>query len=378
MGMIRFRFPGILVLTVLASLTTVGGKQQDRARDLGIRIGILEPGLVNAITDVKGVTVGHTTLIQDSFVRTGVTVILPHRGNLFQHKVPAAVHVGNGFGKLVGISQIQELGNIETPIALTNTLSVWTVADALADYTLTQNPGIQSVNPVVGETNDGWLNDIQGRHVRKSHVFSALENARDGPVQEGNVGAGTGTRCLGFKGGIGSASRQLPADSGGFTVGVLVQTNFGGILRINGIPVPNGLRNTSRKPGASGSCMIVVATDAPLESRNLHRLARRAILGMARIGGTSRNGSGDYVIAFSTHPDVRVAHRALVDAESVPRLRNELMSPLFLAVIEATEEAILNSLLAATTMQGRGGHTQKALPLESLMEILSLPRRTNE
>jgi len=355
---------------------TGGSDPRPRIRELGIRIGILDPGPLNAITDVEGVRVGQVTLIRGKEVRTGVTVILPHPDNLFQEKVPAAIHAANGFGKLLGISQVEELGNIETPIALTNTLSVWTVANALVDYTLQHNPGALSVNPVVGETNDGWLNDIRGRHVREYHVFEALRLARGGPVREGSVGAGTGTRCLGFKGGIGTASRRLPPPLGGFTVGVLVQSNFGGILKINGLPVGEKLGKHYLKdqlePDPRGSCMMVAATDAPLGDRHLKRLARRAMLGLARTGGISSNGSGDYVIAFSTHPEVRIAHRSTRRCENRPGLRDEALSPLFLAVIEATEEAILNSLITATRVTGRLDRVQAALPLERLPEILGL------
>jgi D-aminopeptidase len=311
-----------------------------------------------------------------------VTAILPHEGNIFQEKVPAAVYVANGFGKITGTTQIEELGNLETPIILTNTLSVPTAADALIDYILSlpQNEKVESVNPVVGETNDGWLNDIRGRHVKKDHILEAIKNAKAGPVEEGAVGAGTGTICYNYKGGIGTSSRKLSAQRGGFTVGVLVQTNHGGVFQINGIPV-------DRKPGESpmtsalegdkaldpvseGSCMIVLATDAPLDSRNLKRLAKRALLGIARTGGYYSGSSGDYAIAFSTAKDVRIPHRASGPTQTVTLLRNEQMSQLFLAAAEAAEEAILNSLFKAKTMKGKDGRTAQALPLEKIKSLM--------
>ena len=350
--------------------------QRGRARDFGIEPGILTPGKWNAITDVAGVSVGHTTLITGDSIRTGVTVVRPHPGNVFQQKVPAAVYVGNGFGKAIGFTQVEELGNIESPIALTNTLNVWQVADALAGYVLGQpgNEAVRSINVVVGETNDGWLNDIRGRHVQQEHVRQALENARSGIVAEGCVGAGTGTRALGFKGGIGTASRVLPKDKGGYTVGVLVQTNFGGILTINGAPVGEELNNYYMAEDVpyvvDGSCMIIIATDAPLSARNLKRLARRSYLAFGRVGSFSSNGSGDYSIAFSTHPGLRIPYQTSNTAMSIPQLRNEAMSPLFLAVVEATEEAIYNSLFMATDMTGQKGRTMKALPVKETLKIL--------
>ncbi len=339
-----------------------------RLRDLGITPGVLPPGPLNAITDVAGVLVGHVTLIEGDSVRTGVTAILPHGGNLFQEKVPAAIYVGNGFGKLMGISQVQELGNIETPIVLTNTVSVPTAANAVISYTfsLPGNEDVRSVNPVVGETNDGYLNDIRGRHVREEHVLKAIRAASAGPVGEGNVGAGTGTVCFGWKGGIGTSSRRLPDDLGGYTVGVLVQTNFGGVLSVDGRPVgkKSGKYYLSDKleDAGDGSCMIVVATDAPLDSRNLERLAKRAMLGLARTGGIATNGSGDYVIAFSTARELRVPYSPEAPLTDGKVLHNDSMSPLFLACVEATEEAILNSLVAAQTMTGYKGRTVQALP----------------
>jgi D-aminopeptidase len=348
-----------------------------RARQLGIRIGILPPGTNNAITDVAGVLVGHHTLWSGEDLRTGVTAILPHGRNLFQEKVPAAIVVGNGFGKLVGLSQVEELGTLETPVVLTNTLSVFTAADAVIDYTLGRpgNEGVGSVNPVVGETNDGYLNDIRGRHVRGEHVLAAIRAARSGPVEEGAVGAGTGTRCFGFKGGIGSASRRLPETAGGYTVGVLVQSNFGGVLVIDGAPVGEELGRYYLKElvdgpeGGDGSCMIVVATDAPLDARQLKRFARRGLLGLAATGSPMAQGSGDYVVAFSTHDGVRVPYGRGERQRTPPVLRDEALSPLFQAAREATEEAIVNSLLRATTVRGFRGRTVQAVPIDRVVEI---------
>lgn len=352
-----------------------GGNHRPRARDIGIAPGILPPGPLNAITDVEGVRVGHQTLIRGEDVRTGVTAILPHGGNLYQEKVPAAIYVGNGFGKLMGSTQVNELGELETPILLTNTLNVPKVADALIEYMLSLpgNENVRSINPVVAETNDGYLNDIRGRHVSREDVFAALRRASGGPVEEGAVGAGTGTRAFGFKGGIGTSSRRLPASLGGYTVGVLVQTNFGGVLTINGAPVGRELgqyylKEAIEEHSADGSIIIVVATDAPLDHRNLYRLAKRAMLGLARTGSPSTNGSGDYVIAFSTAPENRI--RPGQREQTMKTLGNQAMSPLFEAVVEATEEAIYNSLFRATTMRGRDGHVVKALPLERTLEIL--------
>ncbi|WP_303917737.1 P1 family peptidase [Draconibacterium sediminis] len=344
-----------------------------RLRDYDIKPGVLIPGQLNAITDVGGVKVGHTTIIEGADIRTGVTAIVPHPGNIFQEKVPAAIYIGNGFGKLAGYSQIEELGNIETPIVLTNTLSVPVGCDALITYTLDQNKDVRSVNAVVGETNDGWLNDIRGRHVKEKHVLSAIESATNGPIAEGNVGAGTGTICFGFKGGIGTSSRVLPDNLGGYTVGVLVQTNFGGVLKIDDFnagealgkfPFSESIRNQE-----DGSCMIVVATDAPIGPRNLKRLAKRAMLGLAKTGGIASNGSGDYVIAFSTAEENRVPYNVENPVLEIQELHNDKMSPLFLATIEATEEAILNSLVAAKTTIGRDGHKIEALPIEKIVEL---------
>jgi len=363
----------IIFLLTLCSLSL---SAQNRLRDFGVKIGVMSTGRLNAITDVAGVSVGHATLIEGSNVRTGVTAILPHPGNLFKEKVPAAVFVGNGFGKLAGSTQVMELGNIETPVVLTNTLSISVAIDALVEYTISQkgNEEVQSVNAVVGETNDGYLNDIRGRKVTKQLVLDAINNAQSGPVKEGNVGAGTGTICFGFKGGIGTASRLLPEKSGGYTVGVLVQTNFGGVLQIDGVPVGEELKqfylSDQLMDKADGSCMIVIATDAPVDARNLERMAKRAIMGLAKTGGIGSNGSGDYVIAFSSNPQLRIRHESKERTDTINALRNDAMSPLFMAVIEATEEAIINSLFAAETITGKDGHTIQGLPKEEVMKII--------
>lgn len=346
--------------------------QRPRARDLGIHPGIYPPGPLNAITDVAGVQVGQATIVRGDDVRTGVTAILPHAGNMFQDKVAASVYVSNAFGKLVGSTQVNELGQLETPIILTNTLSVWDAAAALASWELAQpgNEEVRSINPVVGETNDGWLNDIRGRHVAAEDVHQSLANARSGPVDEGSVGAGEGTIAFGWKGGIGTSSRVLPKDAGGYTIGVLVQTNFGGRLTIAGVPVWQHLQPSDFMGNrADGSCMIIVATDAPLTSRQLHRLAKRAIFGMARAGATGSNGSGDFVISFSTTNRIAASPRTLPPIE---RLNEDSLSPLFEAVIDATEEAIDNSLLRATTVHGRDGHVAPAIPIDRLRELLKL------
>lgn len=381
--------------------------ERPRVRDIGLSVGILPPGPLNAITDVEGVRVGHTTIVRGDDVRTGVTAVLPHSGNLFREKVPGAVFIGNAFGKLAGSTQVNELGEIETPILLTSTLSVPRVADAVIDYmlALAENEEVRSVNPLVAETNDGYLNDIRGRHITSADVIRAIKTANGGAVEEGAVGAGTGTVAFGFKGGIGTSSRRLPASLGGHTVGTLVQTNFGGVLTIAGAPVgrelgryylkeelerPDGKKRASNEaveathgPGAGkdladGSVIIVVATDAPVDSRNLKRLAARAMMGLARTGSSGSNGSGDYVIAFSTASAVRV--RAGLTGSFSPKqvslLPNEAMSPLFEAVIEATEEAIYNSLFRATTTTGRG-RTVEALPIERTAEILRKYRAIN-
>ncbi|MGY6558770.1 MAG: P1 family peptidase [Nitritalea sp.] len=348
---------------------------QQHYRDYGLSMGVMAPGPGNRITDVAGVRVGHQTRIEGDSIRTGVTAILPHGGNIFREKVPAAIYVGNGFGKLAGLSQVQELGNLETPILLTNTLAVGPGIEAAVRYTLAQpgNEAVQSVNAVVGETNDGYLNAIQQMPLSGADFLAAIQRAGT-EVEEGNVGAGTGTMAFGFKGGIGTASRQLPASLGGFTVGVLVQSNFGGVLAIDGKQVGRRLSQYSFRrqlESADGSCMIVVATDAPLSARNLERLAKRAMLGLARTGGIASNGSGDYVIAFSTAPENRIAHQPEPFRAAAPKdLPNDGMSPLFLAVIEATEEAIINSLFMAAPMEGRQQRRVEALPVETLLPFL--------
>lgn len=375
-----------LILTVaIVSVTIIHTHAQKRARDYGINIGVLTPGPLNAITDVKGVKVGHVTLMIGDSIRTGVTAILPHDQNVFQNKVPAAIHVGNGFGKLAGVTQVEELGNLETPIILTNTLSVAQGLEGLIDYTVSfpENKNVRSVNGVVGETNDGGLNDIQGRYVRKEHVLAAIKNAKDGKVSEGSIGAGTGTICFGFKGGIGTSSRVLPKDLGGYTIGVLVQTNFGGVLQINGVPIGKELGQYAYKNSiegsVDGSCMMVVATDAPLDARNLKRLAARAIMGLAKTGGIASNGSGDYVIAFSTNEAVRIPYDSKQPTDTFTFLRNDNISPLFMATIEATEEAIINSLFAATSV-GKliNGEEAKPIPVEMVMEIMKKYNRIDK
>ena len=378
-------WPGFFLL--LSSLTTASAGPADveprpRARELGIAPGIFSPGPLNAITDVAGVRVGHVTLIEGEAIRTGATAIVPHPGNLFQEKVPAAIVVGNGFGKLVGVTQVMELGQLETPIILTNTLNVWEAAAALVDFTLALpgNEEVGSVNPVVGETNDGYLNNIRRRALRREHFLEALRAAVGGPVEEGSVGAGTGTRALGFKGGIGTSSRQLPEKLGGYTVGVLVQTNFGGRLTIAGVPVWKELGHDpspeTSGPG-NGSCIIVVATNAPLDARQLRRLGSRALAGMARTGASFSHGSGDYVIAFSTAASVRIPHRVTQIERATVTVDESALDPLFDAVAEATEEAIYNSLLRATTVRGYQGHEAQALPIGELVRILKKYGRGN-
>ncbi|MDF9795902.1 D-aminopeptidase [Catalinimonas alkaloidigena] len=350
-------------------------KAQNRTlRSYGVSIGVLPTGENNAITDVSGVLVGHKTLIEGSSVRTGVTAIIPHSDNIFQYKVPAAIYIGNGFGKLAGYSQVEELGNLETPIVLTNTLNVATGINALVQYTLglAGNEDVRSVNAVVGETNDGYLNDIRGQHVKEEDVFTALEQAASGPVAQGNVGAGTGTRCFAYKGGIGTSSRVVSKKNGGYTVGVLVQANFGGILHIKGLPIEQLMNKTKKEPAqkdTDGSCMMVVATDAPLDSRNLKRLAKRAMLGLARTGGIASNGSGDYVIAFSTAESLRIPYKTDSDLLDMEVLSNDNISSLFLATIEATEEAIYNALFTAETLSGHLGEVN-ALPEEKVIQLI--------
>lgn len=366
----------LLVVIFLCVSVFAQSQQRPRARDLGIEVGILPTGPLNAITDVSGVTVGQATMIRGENVRTGVTAVIPQSvvsgDTPGPHRIPAAVFVGNAFGKLMGSTQVEELGELETPILLTSTLNVSKVADALLDYMLALPfmKEVRSLNPIVGETNDGYLNDIRSRPVGREEVFAALKNARSGPVEEGSVGAGTGTVAFGWKGGIGTSSRRLPKELGGYTVGVLVQTNYGGLLAINGAPVgrelgryylqdyfePKGSSVQTPSDRADGSIMIVIATDAPVDARNLKRMAARAMLGLGRTGSSGSNGSGDYAIAFST-------------VQTGPLVSNDAMSPLFLAVIEATEEAIYNSLFRATTMAGNG-HTVEALPIDRTLQIL--------
>jgi D-aminopeptidase len=376
-----FRYFLLVFCIIMATQSLIAQQSNDplaakRLRELGINIGVMQPGQWNAITDVPGIKVGHTTLIEGNSVRTGVTAILPHSGNLFQEKVPAAIFVGNGFGKLAGSTQVQELGNLETPIILTNTLSVPMAMNGVITYTLRQpgNENVRSVNALVGETNDGTLNDIRGRHVKEEHVLQAIESAKTGPVEEGNVGAGTGTVAFGFKGGIGTASRILPQVLGGYTVGVIVQSNFGGVLEINGIPVGKAFNSFSFSNqllnNVDGSCMIIVATDAPLDARNLERLAKRAFLGLGKTGGIVSNGSGDYVIAFSTAEGLRVPHQSKQKTLTQSLLLNDETSPIFMAAIEATEEAILNSLIAAESMTGMNGVKIEKL---SIQQILNMP-----
>ena len=358
-------------------LISISSFSQGRLRNYGIEPGIFKTGKNNAITDVPGVKVGHVTLIKGNDVRTGVTAIVPHDGNIFKKKCPAAIYVGNGFGKLAGFTQVKELGNIETPIILTNTLSVAQGIEGLITYTINQrgNEKVRSVNGVVGETNDGGLNDIRKRVVTQQNVLEAISNAKDGPVEEGAVGAGTGTVCFGFKGGIGTSSRVIPASYGGYTVGVLVQSNYGGVLEIDGVPIGQILGQYSFKKDVEketlnpdGSCMIVVFTDAPIDARNFERMAKRAIMGLAKTGGIASNGSGDYVIAVSVNRD------NLIDEDTKyyfpTLLHNDSMSALFEATIEATSEALWNSLFKAKTMTGWDGKQIKALPVEEVIKYM--------
>ncbi len=415
-----FRLALAALMLHVAGLHMTAAAEQDsrpRARDLGIEVGVFAPGAHNAITDVAGVLVGHTTIISGEDIRTGVTAIRPHAGNLYRDRVPAAIHVGNGFGKLLGVTQVRELGELETPILLTCTLCVWRAADAMVEWALGMEgmEGVRSINPVVGETNDGGLNDIRSRPVTEAQVRAALDGSASGPVEEGSVGAGTGTSAFGWKGGIGTSSRVLPESLGGHAVGVLVQSNFGGILRIAGAPVgqelgrysfrnqvgaareggepgreargsgqegpepgregpepgragSRGEQHPEERPGESqGSIMIVVATDAPLSERNLERVARRAIMGLSRTGSFASNGSGDYVIAFSTAEGVR--RRPGEDVRAVRDLSNDRMSAIFQATVEATEEAIYNSMFRAVTVSSRWG-SREALPIDSTVEVL--------
>ena len=390
----------IYVALGMLGATMIGAQEvRPRARDIGVAPGVFQPGPLNAITDVAGVRVGQTTIIEGDSVRTGITAILQHGENPYFERVPAALHVGNGFGKLLGVTQLAELGELETPILLTCTLCVWRAADAMVDWLLARQgmQNVQSINPVVGETNDGTLNAIRSRPIRPDHVRQALEGAQSGAVAEGAVGAGAGTVAFGFKGGIGTSSRVIPASLGGYTIGVLVQSNFGGVLQVLGAPVGKelgryafrgdvergrgGAAGSTLDGAGDGSIMIVVATDAPLSDRNLRRVAARAIMGLSRTGSSASNGSGDYVLAFSTSPSVR---RRVVQSDGgrgqgggpasqvrqVEDLGNDAMSALFQGVVEATEEAIYNSLFKATTVTSRG-RTIEALPLDRLREILA-------
>jgi D-aminopeptidase len=341
---------------------------QQRPRDYGIPFGKLPTGELNAITDVPGVRIGQTSLVRGKKIRTGATAILPHGGNIFQEKVPAAIYLGNGFGKLAGYSQVAELGNLETPIVLTNTLGVPTAANAVIKYTLGQsgNETVRSVNPVIGETNDARLNDIRSQALSEKEVLKAIGSANDGPVAEGNVGAGTGTVCFGWKGGIGTASRKV----GAYTLGVLVQTNFGGNLKIGGLDFSDLYGDWQQtQADKDGSCMIIVATDAPILERNLERLAKRAMLGLARAGGIASNGSGDYVIAFSTAVGNRIPYNSNQQILDRKEIHNDEVTPLFQAAIDATEEAIINSLFAAETMEGNGRKVE-ALPVDMVLKKL--------
>lgn len=378
MNCTRLRLPLAFAGILLAlSWLAAQGPPRPRTRDLGIKIGVLQTGRLNSITDVAGVAVGHTTIVRGDTIRTGVTAVVPHAGNLFKEKVPGAVFVGNGFGKLAGSTQVNELGEIETPILLTSTLSVPKVADFLIDHMLALpgNEQVRSINPLVAETNDGGLNDIRGRHISREDVFNAIKNAKGEAVEEGSVGAGTGTVAFGWKGGIGTASRKLPERLGGYTLGVLVQSNFGGVLSIDGVPVGVELGTYYLKEAtalgvradasADGSIVIVIATDAPLDHRQLKRLASRSMVGLGRTGSSMTNGSGDYAIAFSTANRINAA-----DAKrNITVLGNDAMSPLFQAVIEATEEAILNSLFRATTVTGNG-RTIEALSIDKVRDVL--------
>ena len=373
----RFAFLSCIILMLMAVISMA--QDRPRARDVGLVVGIFPTGELNAITDVEGVKVGHSTIIEGDDIRTGVTAIIPGPGNLYTHPIPAWIHVGNGYGKLVGETQVREFGEIETPILLTCTLCVWSAANGLKDWVYEQ-PGMgeHTVNPVVGETNDAWVNNMWADPVQKKHVIEALNNASGGPVEEGSVGAGTGTQAFAWKGGIGTSSRVLPDSLGGYTVGVLVQTNYGGVLTINGAPVGRELGQYSYRSDLEaageedkqedGSIMIVVATNAPLNARSLDRIAMRALMGLARTGSIASNGSGDYVIAFSTDPAVRRPRES--DAPvTTPSLANASMSPLFAATAEATEEAIYNAIFKATTVSSSRG-TLEAIPVEDLERVL--------
>ena len=369
------RNPACLFAALLSMSIPANAEHRPRAREAGITFGILSPGPLNAITDVAGVRVGQVTIVEGKSIRTGVTAILPHGGNLYQDKVPAGFAVGNAYGKFMGSTQVMELGEIETPIVLTNTLNVPEAAAGIIEWTLKQpgNTDVRSVNAVVGETNDGTLNDIRARRVRPADAIAAIESAREGPVEEGAVGAGTGTICFSWKGGIGTSSRKLPGNLGGWTLGVLVQTNYGGVLQVAGVPVGQALgqyylKDELSKASADGSVIVVIATDAPLSDRNLQRLARRGLLGIARTGSPMTNGSGEYSIAFSTNRDVRRTPERRAAPSAIVDLPNEQMSPLFEAAVEAAEEAAINSLFAATTTEGNGHHID-ALPLDEVVKL---------
>ena len=377
----------VLATALFAAPLVLGqDDSRPRARDIGLSPGVLDPGPHNAITDVPGVLVGQVTLMEGDHIRTGVTAILPHAGNIFQEKVPGAVHIGNAFGKLAGSTQVVELGTIETPIVLTNTLSVWDAARAVVTYTLglSGNEDVRSVNPLVGETNDGFLNNIRGLHVKESHVHEAIRGASSGAVEEGAEGSGTGTSAFGWKGGIGTSSRRLPERLGGYTVGALIQSNYGGVLVMDGIPVGeeldryylrdqlrggDGAAGDDALDNPDGSIMMVVATDAPIRSLGLTRLARRVMLGLARTGATSSHGSGDFVIAFSSAESLRTGFRSDSPVDEGAVLRGDRLSPLFQAAIEATEEAVYNSMLKATTVVGKNGNTREAISIEDLLEV---------
>jgi len=370
-----------IAVSLFAVTTSAQAQHRPRAREAGIIIGVLPTGQLNAITDVAGVKVGQVTIIEGSNIRTGVTAILPHGGNLYQDKVPAGFSVGNAYGKFMGSTQIKELGEIETPIVLTNTLNVPEAAAGVIEWMLKQpgNEEVRSVNAVVGETNDGTLNDIRARRVRPADAMAAIETAREGPVQEGAVGAGTGTIAFGWKGGIGTSSRKLPASLGGWTVGVLVQTNYGGVLQVAGVPTGQELgqymlKDELSRASGDGSCIVVVATDAPLSDRNLERLAHRGLLGIARTGSPMTNGSGEYAVAFSTNLDVRRTPERRAKPSSIVDLPNDQMSPLFEAAVEAAEEAAINSLFAATPMDGNGHHVD-ALPVDRVVKLYKRARR---
>jgi D-aminopeptidase len=370
-----------LLFAVTTPPTPANAEHRPRARDAGITFGILPTGPLNAITDVAGVRVGQVTIVEGTNIRTGVTAILPHGGNLYQDKVPAGFSVGNAYGKFMGSTQVEELGEIETPIVLTNTLNVPAAAAGVIEWTL-KHPGnaeVRSVNAIVGETNDGTLNDIRARRVRPADAVAAIEQAREGAVTEGAVGAGTGTIAFGWKGGIGTSSRKLPAKLGGWTVGVLVQTNYGGVLQVAGVPVGQALGKYFLKDELStasgdGSCIVVVATDAPLSDRNLERLAHRGLLGIVRTGSPMTNGSGEYAVAFSTNLDVRRTPERRSQPSPIVDLPNDRISPLFEAAVEAAEEAAINSMFAATPMDGNGRHID-ALPVDEVVKLYKRARK---